>query len=249
MNDLEMLKLDKEFPQWDSLDETLPQKREDDITYIAMLSGGRDSTALVLRLLELGEPVDHIVFCDTTLEYDIMYDYIDKLDTFFQRKYNKKIVRLKPKNSFEHWIFGKTVKGDNKGIIRGVPLVAMPCYWRRESKEYPTTKWIKEQGITNFKFYIGYTSSEKFRARSIEDHNSLAPLIDWGWNEEDVSNYLRDSEMENPLYKHFSRTGCAVCPKQKLEDKYMIWKHYRKHWDYMVDVENKLLKLKKRKWR
>ena len=35
--------------------------------YIAMLSGGQDSTAMTLRLLELGEPVDYVVFSDTTL--------------------------------------------------------------------------------------------------------------------------------------------------------------------------------------
>ena len=35
--------------------------------YIVSFSGGKDSTAMLLHLLELGEPIDEILFCDTTL--------------------------------------------------------------------------------------------------------------------------------------------------------------------------------------
>jgi 3'-phosphoadenosine 5'-phosphosulfate sulfotransferase (PAPS reductase)/FAD synthetase len=66
-----------------------------------MLSGGQDSAAMMLRLLELGEPVDYIVFSDTTLEHDEMYEYIDKLDAFFQRKYGIAIP-LNTKSSPSH---------------------------------------------------------------------------------------------------------------------------------------------------
>lgn len=205
-----------------------------------MLSGGQDSTAMTIRLLELGCPVDYIVFSDTGLEHDDMYEYIDKLDEFFKRKYNKGILRLYPKHSFEHWTFGKTTKGEKIGMIRGTPRVAIPCFWRREAKEYPLTRWLKEKGIKDFIKYVGYTSTETKRASGMEEFNYQAPLIDWGWDEQDVQKYLKENQMENKLYQHFSRTGCAVCPKQRIDAKYMIWKHYPKHWNYMVDVEERL---------
>jgi 3'-phosphoadenosine 5'-phosphosulfate sulfotransferase (PAPS reductase)/FAD synthetase len=208
--------------------------------YIAMISGGQDSTAMTLRLLELGEPVDYIVFCDTGLEFNDMYEYIDKLDLFFQRKYGKKIIRLHPKNDFEHWTFGETTKGENIGMIRGTPRVSLPCFWRREAKEYPLTRWLKENNITAFTKYVGYTASETKRASRMEEFNYKAPLIKWNWDESDVQKYLKQNMMENKLYQHFSRTGCAVCPKQRLDDKYIVWKHYKKEWDYMVDVERRL---------
>jgi len=215
------------------------------MTHISMLSGGQDSTAMTLRLLELGEPVDYIVFNDTGLEHDEMYEYIDKLDVFFQRKYKKKIIRLHPSKSFESWTFGKTTKGEKIGMIRGTPRVSLPCFWRRESKEYPLARWLKEQGITNYIKYAGYTSTETERATNMGLFKYRAPLIEWGWDEADVQTYLKLNQMENKLYQHFSRTGCAVCPKQRLDDKYMVWKHYPKHWDYMVEVENKLHDLRK----
>jgi 3'-phosphoadenosine 5'-phosphosulfate sulfotransferase (PAPS reductase)/FAD synthetase len=210
------------------------------MTYISLLSGGQDSTAMTLRLLEFGYPVDYIVFSDTLLEFDEMYEYIDKLDDFFQRKYGKKIIRLKPEKDFEHWTFGEVTRGEKEGMIRGTPKVLLPCFWRRESKVVPFEKWLKENNIVEHIKYIGYTFTELERAKGIEENDIVAPLIDWKWAEKDVQKYLKDNMMENKLYQHFSRTGCSICPKQRLDDKYMVWKYYKKEWDYMVDVERRL---------
>ena len=56
-------------------------------TYIAMLSGGRDSTAMVDILLRDNEPLDYIIFSDTTLEFPEMYEYLKKFDKYIQEKY------------------------------------------------------------------------------------------------------------------------------------------------------------------
>jgi len=44
--------------------------------HIASISGGQDSTAMTVRMLELGMPLDYIIFCDTGNEFDDMYDYL-----------------------------------------------------------------------------------------------------------------------------------------------------------------------------
>jgi 3'-phosphoadenosine 5'-phosphosulfate sulfotransferase (PAPS reductase)/FAD synthetase len=210
------------------------------MTYISLLSGGQDSSTMTLKLLELGYPLDYIIFSDTGLEFKEMYEYIDKLDLFFQRKYGKKIIRLKPKKDFEHWTFGEVTRGEEEGKIRGTPKVLLPCFWRRESKVVPFEKWLKENNIGDHIKYIGYTFTELERAKGIEGLGVIAPLIEWKWTEKDVQKYLKDNMMENKLYQHFSRTGCSVCPKQSLNSKYMLYKHYPKEWAYMVDVENRL---------
>jgi len=208
--------------------------------YIAMLSGGQDSCSMTLRLLELGEPVDYIVFCDTTLEHEEMYEYIDKLDAFFQRKYGIKITRVYPKKSFSHWVFGSVTSGDNEGMVRGVPLISTPCYWRREAKENSFLAWIKEEGITEYKKYVGFVYREYDRWKDIEKYNALAPLVKWKWNEPEVQQYLKDNMMENKLYQDFTRTGCAICPKQGLDDKFQLWKKYPKQWEKMKHIEKEV---------
>ena len=45
--------------------------------HVISLSGGKDSTALLLRMLEEKMPVDVILFCDTGLEFPQMYEHLD----------------------------------------------------------------------------------------------------------------------------------------------------------------------------
>jgi tRNA(Ile)-lysidine synthase TilS/MesJ len=36
---------------------------------VVSFSGGKDSTAMLLKMLELGEPIDEVVCCDTYKEF------------------------------------------------------------------------------------------------------------------------------------------------------------------------------------
>ena len=49
---------------------------------VVSLSGGKDSTAMLLILLERGEPVADVVFFDTGWEFPEMYEHLAKLETF-----------------------------------------------------------------------------------------------------------------------------------------------------------------------
>jgi len=200
-------------------------------------------------LLKNGYPVDEIIFTDTLLEFNKMYEYIEKLKEYFLNRYGKKITVLTPKSKFEEWCFGVIEKptAKRKGAIRGIPTKDSMCYWRREAKIYPVERYIKEQ---EFLFerpmgykgkivqYIGYTLGEN---RSVQDTNEITfkyPLKDiFKMSEEDCKSYISNQDMENPLYKHFSRTGCACCPYQSDKSWYMIWKNYPEVWEYMREIE------------
>ena len=47
--------------------------------HVVSFSGGKDSTAMLLRMLDEGMPVDVILFCDTGLEFPAMYDQKSKV--------------------------------------------------------------------------------------------------------------------------------------------------------------------------
>lgn len=59
--------------------------------YIASFSGGKDSAAMLLLILEKGLKLDDIVFIDTGLEFKEIYDIIDD----FEKRINFKITRIK----------------------------------------------------------------------------------------------------------------------------------------------------------
>ncbi|MBD3306705.1 phosphoadenosine phosphosulfate reductase family protein, partial [candidate division KSB3 bacterium] len=48
--------------------------------HIVSYSGGKDSTAMLLMMIERHMPIDRIVFADTTLEYPEMYGWIDRVE-------------------------------------------------------------------------------------------------------------------------------------------------------------------------
>ena len=48
--------------------------------YIISLSGGKDSTAMLLMMLERDEPIHSVVFFDTGWEFPEMYDHIRLLE-------------------------------------------------------------------------------------------------------------------------------------------------------------------------
>lgn len=222
-------------------------EREEGVTYIATISGGKDSVTMCDLLLKNGYPVDDIIFTDTLLEFDEMYKYIGKLKDYFSSRYKKQIITLKPNSFFEDWCFGAIEKDGSKrkGYIRGIPTKDSPCYWRREAKIYPVDRFINE----NYKDkkivqYIGYTLGEN---RSVQDTEKITfkyPLKDiFKMSEEDCKEYISKQDMENPLYKHFSRTGCSFCPFQSDASWFNVWKYHQDIWKRMFDIEHTLYEL------
>lgn len=73
---------------------------------IASLSGGKDSTAMLLRLLEEARPIDEILFCDTGWEFPQMYDHLARLERYIGRP----ITRLKAPMTAEQYFYEYTAK-------------------------------------------------------------------------------------------------------------------------------------------
>lgn len=68
---------------------------------LVSLSGGKDSTATLLGMLERGMRIDCILFCDTGLEFPAMYDHLAKLE----RDIGRPITRVKAEQSYEYLMF------------------------------------------------------------------------------------------------------------------------------------------------
>ena len=67
---------------------------------IASFSGGKDSTAMVLHMIELGEQLDEVVTCDTGMEFPAMYEHIEKVRAIIEGA-GIKYTTLKADRSFE----------------------------------------------------------------------------------------------------------------------------------------------------
>lgn len=79
--------------------------------YVASFSGGKDSAAMLLLILEKKLPLDEIVFIDTGLEFEEIYDIIDG----FEKRINFKITRIKAEKTFEEYFYTVNKQGKHKG--------------------------------------------------------------------------------------------------------------------------------------
>ena len=218
--------------------------------YIASLSFGKDSMAMVDLLLRHKKPLDYIIFNDTMYEFPFMYEYAEKVKKYIFDRYGKYIVVTRPNATFEQWALGVATKGKREGKIRGIPLLHSKdaqCFWRRESKTKPYDLWIKDnlKGDSYIK-YIGFTTDEIEKRRLNED-NVIYPLVEYfDMSEKDCFEYLRERELENPLYRFFERTGCMMCPAQSDYAWFMVFSHFFETWKWMAKIEMMLIDLIKR---
>lgn len=215
----------------------------------ANLSGGRDSSAMVVNWLECGLILDYILFCDTGYEFPEMYEYIDKLDDYLRKEFGKEITRIDSSKVIEDWAFNLPItKGERKGMLRGLPRTLGRDYCTRESKIVPSKEFVKKHGAGQRfgnKVLIGYTKNEVDNGRVSNLDYAICeyPLHKWGWNEKEVTDFLRKRGIANPLYEKFSRTGCFFCPKQNNHSYFMLYKHFPKQWQTMKEWEQRAKEL------
>ena len=181
---------------------------------VVALSGGKDSTALALRLAEI-EPRHYVYICTPTGdELPEMVCHWRNLE----RRLKQPILRLHA----EH---------DLNGLV--VTQKMIPT-WRarfctRMLKIEPMQRWIDQQDepVT---LHVGLRADEEGREGGIYKNADVRfPFREWGWTVDDVRQYLDANGVEIPR-----RTDCARCLFQSLPEWWELWRSYPDIW---ADIE------------
>ena len=69
------------------------------------LSGGKDSTAMLLLMIERDMPIDVVLTADTGMEFPEMYEHMEKLDGLLYRERGIHITTLRHPKGFEWLMF------------------------------------------------------------------------------------------------------------------------------------------------
>lgn len=164
------------------------------MTHVVALSGGKDSTALALRLAEIGEH-DYTYFCTPTGdELPEMQEHWRTLETLL----GKTLVRLTNGTL-------ATCIARNKTL----PNFRMR-FCTRELKIQPAIWYLHDNAPATL--YVGLRADEEERKGLFDpDITTRFPLREWGWGLPEVKEYLRQRGVRIP-----SRTDCARCPYQRL---------------------------------
>ena len=201
--------------------------------HIVQFSGGKDSTCMLLMMLERGMQVDDIIFCDTGMEFPQMYEHIYKVENYIGRK----ITRLKAENSFEYMMHDYTkTKGKRlgqKGYGWATTLVRWCTIY---FKQQVTGAYLKGQ---NHLSYIGIAYDEPKRHKNIPA-NTIHPLFDWQITEKQaLSTCYKHGFTWGGLYEDFGRVSCWCCPLKSLNELRVLYHKYPALWERLKDLDNR----------
>lgn len=183
------------------------------MTHVVALSGGKDSTALALRLTEM-EPREYIYLCTPAGdELPEMVEHWAKLEKLLHRP----LVRLTNRD-LAFWI----------GEFKALPNWRMRWCTRKLKIEPTIAFLVKHQPTTH---YVGLRADEEGREGIYGAAATVTryPLREWGWGLAHVLTYLRERGVRIPR-----RTNCARCYDQRLNEWWDLWKN---HPDLYADAE------------
>ena len=96
--------------------------------YVASCSWGKDSTAMILKLIDQRYPLDEVVFYDTGMEFNAVYNVRDQILPILQTN-NIKYVELKPDKPFWFDMLIREKKKRNGQIAYGDGFCGGGCRW------------------------------------------------------------------------------------------------------------------------
>lgn len=204
---------------------------------VVQFSGGKDSTCMLLMMLEKGMRVDKVIFCDTGMEFPQMYEHIKKVDNYIFENYGKKIEVIKEERGFNYWMFDHIkTKGKNKGE-RGYGWANARIRWcTKYLKTWTCNKYLKNFDHIN---YIGIAFDEPNRHLKIKP-NEIHPLYDWGITEKQALEYCYSKGFDwGGLYENFDRVSCWCCPLKGVKELKILWEKYPDLWKKLKEMDKK----------
>ena len=202
---------------------------------VVHFSGGKDSTAMLLMMLEHNIPIDYVIFCDTGKEFPAMYKHIEKVEAYT----GLEITRLKAAKSFDYYMFDHVkTRGKNKGKC-GYGWPTMGIRWCTTMlKQQPAKRFMKDLDGECME-YIGIAADEPKRHINIAP-NIRHPLYDWGITEAMALRYCYDKGFDwDGLYEHFRRVSCWCCPLKSLPELKALYEFYPELWQKLRQMDEK----------
>lgn len=206
--------------------------------YIASVSFGKDSLAMLLRLIEENKPLDEVVFYDTGMEFDCIYDIRDKVIEILRER-GIKYVELKPREPFMYCMFDKPVNKRDGSTSHGYSWCGGRCRWGTTEKIKAIEKYAKDCYE-----YVGIAYDETKRLSKERRSGKLFPLAEWEMTEADCLQYCYDRgfnwlEDGVELYSILDRVSCWCCANKNLKELKNYYRYLPKYWDRLKQLQNK----------
>lgn len=215
--------------------------------FIASCSFGKDSLAMVLMLIEKKLPLDEVIFYDTGMEFQAIYNNRDKLQPIL-REHGIKFTEVKPKQDFMYTMLEKPVNGPN-GYHTGYGWCGGTCRWGTTEKVSTLDKAFTL--TPPIRHYIGIAADEKPRLErlilpkfsplaqfGITEKMALEYCYNNGWNWKEPSPTTESGYVD--LYDILDRVSCWCCANKNKKELRNIWKYLPDYWNKLKYLQSRI---------
>lgn len=188
-------------------------KQKSRVKHILALSGGKDSAALAVYMLEKYPDLEmEYVFTDTGCELPETYEYLDRIRAVL----NIDITVIKSDKTWDNFWSLYKVKHTKYGSFTYLPSPKQR--WCTEVlKLIPYDKWLLEKHPNQtIHSYVGLRADEKRDRKGFKSSKanvvSHFPFLENGLNYDDIKSLLESSGLGFPKYYEWrKRSGCYFC--------------------------------------
>ena len=192
---------------------------------IVSLSGGKDSTAMLLMMLERKMPVDAILMFDGGWEFPQMYDHLEKLE----RNIGRRIERISPPHPFGFYMFDYVLTKGRRTGSKGYGWPRPMARWCTKLKTTALDKRVQGDAVQ----CVGIAADEPKRIK-----DKRYPLAEWGVTEADALDYCLARGYDwGGLYEHFDRVSCWCCPLKSLDELRSLRHAFPNLWQTLKDMD------------
>lgn len=194
---------------------------------ILCFSGGKDSTAMLITLLENGSQIDDILYVDVgDWMWNEAKDHIQRVQDTLGVTITVLDASDELRKGFERWGFPSIFNRWCTGIKRTM----MGDYIK---EKYPNEDIIQ---------YIGYCVDEVKRTskKLYSTYDVEYPLVDANITTFDALKICYDYGFDfGGIYEHHQHFNCWLCPLQKRSELYTLFKQYPNLWNRLRDMQFK----------
>jgi len=203
--------------------------------YIASLSYGKDSCAMLEVIHQHKMPLDRIVHVEImatdTIPADLppMMEFKAKADKIIKERYGIEVEHLYSRKTYEGQFYTKyKASAKNRpNQIYGFPIVRGP--WCNNLLKTDPLKSIEKGNVT----YVGIAADEPNRFHNLTDRKR-SPLVEHGIVESEARAICERLGLLSPIYTQSTRGGCWFCHNQSIGQLRLLRKQYPEYWDLML---------------
>lgn len=208
---------------------------------IASCSFGKDSLAMLIKIKELGMPLDEVIYCDIRFddkisgEMPLMAEWIPTAEQILQDKFGIVVKHLTYKKTYKEQFYTVKQKGGRTGQIYGFPYT-IGAWCNSKLKIKPIREYMRSIDDKVIQ-YVGVAYDEPERYARLNHTTHIAPLYDLKITEKEAMEICKQHNLLSPIYESSFRGGCWFCPKQSKKQLKYLYDNYPQFWNKLIELE------------